>query len=384
MERVGVPTPPQTSELTSEPTPSPPQPALSPDPKAPPEILLSHVPAPISSQEIKTRISGPKGVKRWEPSGVVSEGKHLWVVSDREGWLARYQLPLSQGVNHPTSAYQLQPELKHRVKWEGLAWERDQDQEITALLLLEAISRSVWRCPKPDLGCPELTQEPLGHINSRIDQSIPSPFKYVMFEALAHRAEPIIGVRGYQDRSRGLIPWSVLASSRGQMLMDARASFALDQKHYGMSGATYDAKRRGYWITWSYEDEAGSTQDAVGGILSFAPLHAQPQSALGSTPALRLSMGTHHVSSPGHDAFEICARFNLKPEGVTLNAAGDLFIVFDEDLDRKQGDATPQGQTERLQRRFALNDNEDFIWRLPNDHIAQACVTPSTSHSPHP
>jgi hypothetical protein len=270
---------PQTPTLTSDTSKTPDVQPTSPESKVAtpvaqptPVISIEGLPPIISSQDLKTRLVGPKGVKRWEPSGVVNAEQSLWVVSDRGGWLARYQLPLRTGSNTPVEAHQLKPELKHRVKWEGLTWERNQQNEPTALLLLEAISRSVWRCEHPHQGCPELTKQPLDHLNPRLNQNVPTAFKYIMFEALAYHRELLVGVRGYQDQSRGLIPWSLLVSSQAKVKMDARLSFILDQRQYGVSGATYDDQRKGYWLTWSYEDESGSTQDAVGGILSFTPL----------------------------------------------------------------------------------------------------------------
>jgi hypothetical protein len=147
---------PQTPTLTSDTSKTPDVQPTSPESKVAtpvaqptPVISIEGLPPIISSQDLKTRLVGPKGVKRWEPSGVVNAEQSLWVVSDRGGWLARYQLPLRTGSNTPVEAHQLKPELKHRVKWEGLTWERNQQNEPTALLLLEAISRSVWRCEHP-------------------------------------------------------------------------------------------------------------------------------------------------------------------------------------------------------------------------------------------
>ena len=80
-------------------------------------------PQPLALSEFKSRLLGPKGVARWEPSGVGSDGDGLWVVSDRGGWLARYATPLREGVNRPTLAHQLKPKLPHRVKWEALSRE---------------------------------------------------------------------------------------------------------------------------------------------------------------------------------------------------------------------------------------------------------------------
>ena len=349
---------------------------------SPKPILSSkNLPAPMSSEDIRTRLAGPQGVKRWEPSGIVHADEGLWVVSDRGGWLARYQLPLIHGVNRPIEAHQLKPDLKHRVKWEGLAWERDQHNEPTALLLLEAISRSVWRCEQPHQGCPELLQQPLSFLNPRLDQSIPTPFKYVMFEALAYHHDILVGVRGYQDTSRGLIPWSLLVSPKAQVHLDTRVALNLDDKRYGVSGASYDHLHKGYWITWSYEDEDGSTQKAVGGILSFVPLKkAQPKS-FHRAQTESLDLKTINLPAPHQNSFMVCARFHLKPEGVTVNAAGNIFVVFDEDLDRKQGDVTPQEVSVIQQQRFALHDFEDFIWNSSRQHLMGHCVSPSLLQS---
>jgi hypothetical protein len=52
-------------------------------------------------------------------------------------------------------------------------------------------------------------------------------------------------------------------------------------------------------------------------------------------------------------------------------------VIFDEDLDRKLGEITPQEEGELPQQRFALRDFEDFIWRASRGQIVRSCVSPS-------
>lgn len=308
---------------------------------------------------LNSKISGPKQVSRWEPSGIVSSAEGLWVASDREGWITYYKLPLKQGDNQPHLAHKLSPKVDNRIKWEGLEWERNQEGQVTALLLLEAISRTVWRCDSPHEGCPRLDKVTLDPVNQLLNKSVPTPFKYIMFEGLAyHEQEVLIGVRAFQDKKTGLKPWSLLSNLQGKLLLDAREPVSYEDNKYGLSGVSFDAKNQGFWLTWSYENEEGSIQESVKGLLSFAPLkfaknkHDKPQ----GEPS-NLEYGDKRLDHTLNVGNQICAVFQMKPEGVSVNEQGDVFVVFDEDLDRKDA------ETFKDTKRFPLEDNQDFIFQ---------------------
>ncbi len=314
-------------------------------------------------KSLKTKISGPKQVSRWEPSGIVSSQEGIWVVSDREGWITYYKLPLTKGDNTPHLSHKLSPKLKNRIKWEGLEWERNEAGEVTALLLLEAISRTVWRCDAPHEGCPRLDKVTLEPFNTLLNNAVPRPFKYIMFEGLAvHQKDVLIGVRAFQDKELGLKPWSLLANLNGELMLDARSPLTYEGKEYGMSGITFDAEHQGFWMTWSYEDEEGSIQESVKGLLTFAPLKyakgskSKTSKSKASEQGKNLEFGPKRLDHTLNVGSQICAVFQMKPEGVSVNEKGDLFVVFDEDLDRK--DAESHQETKR----FPLEDNQDFIY----------------------
>ncbi|MAD61319.1 MAG: hypothetical protein CMH49_07400 [Myxococcales bacterium] len=346
----------------------------SSEPKTPPHTQTKHIKVKHQDSSVivkkntdilkpvmtlASKITGPKQVSRWEPSGIVSSADGIWVVSDREGWITYYKLPLNQGDNQPTIAHKLSPKLENRIKWEGLEWERNQEGQITALLLLEAISRTVWRCDSPHDGCPRLDKVALEPVNQLLNKSVPSPFKYIMFEGLAyHEQEILIGVRAFQDKKNGLTPWSLLSNLKGDLLLDARKPLQFEGKEYGMSGVSFDAEHQGFWITWSYEDEEGSIQESVKGILSFSPLkYAKNHKENPNKQAKSLEFGAKRLDHTLDVGSQICAVFQMKPEGVSVSEKGDLFVVFDEDLDRKDA------ETFKDTKRFALQDNQDFIYQ---------------------
>lgn len=333
------------------------------------KVQLSH-PKPIVITELDTLISGPKQVTRWEPSGVVSSSEGLWVVSDREGWITYYTLPLSPKDNQPKLAFQLKPKIENRIKWEGLEWAYNDAGEVTALLLLEAISRSIWHCDSPHEGCPRLNPLPMEPLNQQLNQAVPRPFKYIMFEGLAfYQQEYLIGVRAFQDKEKGLSPWSLLANQKGELSLDARTPLEYEGKTYGISGATFDSKLKGFWLTWSYEEEAGSTREAVRGLLTFSPLREEANQAETANQE-QLRKGTRLIDHEIGKGTQLCAIFHMKPEGVTVNDQDQLFVVFDEDLDRKD-DETPQTNG-----RFKLKDHQDFIYQASTKSLLDGIASP--------
>ena len=328
----------------------------------------------------ESKLLGPQGVERWEPSGVVSTESTLWVVSDREGWLTQYQLPIKPGSNSPIAAHQIKPPLKNRLKWEGLEWSRDSNGEINGLLLLEAISRTVWRCERPEEGCPVLTRLDPEPLNELLNTAVKEPFQYIMFEALAYLDEPLVGVRGFQHKTKGLTPWSLLSNFKGGMILDARETLVVDKRRYGLSGATYDRSSQGFWLTWSYEEEEGVKRDAVSGFLSFSPLRIAKQK--GSKEKIdsknvrlngTLEYGDVRIEHLNQGQFKLCARFGMKPEGVAVNDAGLLFVVFDEDRDRKAGKEQVNESDKEQSGRFPLLSHQDYIFTQSVDTTLKAC-----------
>lgn len=320
---------------------------------------LSHKASPlvITELNLKSKLLGAQGVRKWEPSGVAVLGERLWVVSDKEGWLASYDLPLKEGALTPRATHQLTPPLDNRVKWEGL-----EAHPKGGLVLLEAISRTVWWCHDPEGGCPQLTSLPMKALNPALNQAAPLPFRYLMFEALLVTPHGVwVGTRGLNalpsgDSKGGLTPWSVWGQVTGEgaprVVRPHDDAWRFEGRLYGLSGASYDP-RGGAWLTLSYEDEDAEGSSAVSGLLVYAPLPLTPTQLSGPAPSA-----------------QVCARFSLKPEGVTLDAKGHPIVVFDQDSDRKGG------RTKRPQR-FALELNEDYVWHAPAQLLSCAKPAPS-------
>ncbi len=235
--------------------------------------------------------------------------------------------------------------------------------------MLEAISRSVWRCEDPEEGCTRLTRLNLDSLNSVLDNAVPNPFKYIMFEAIALFDQPYVGVRGYHDKQRGLTPWSLMASLDGAMLLDARDPLIVDDRVYGLSGATYDAQQKGFWLTWSHEAENISTRKSVSGLLTFSPLQVakNKQGESKKAAASTLEYGKTRIQHRDATQFKICAHFQLKPEGVSVSETGMLFVVFDEDLDRKSDEENHQGQY------FPLLNNQDYVYTASVERLMSDC-----------
>ena len=319
---------------------------------AKPEHLLkskSSLPLHVSAKDMSARLQGAPGVKKWEPSGVaLSQGK-LWVVSDKDGWLASYPLPL-KAVSEPSYTAQLKTPLDNRLKWEGLEAHPE-----GGLLLMEAISRSVWWCKSPSEGCPQLKRYELQATNNRLNELAGRPFYYIMFEALTFiDGAPWVGVRGMNakpsaDHEGGLLPWIAWLRA-GELSPQAEAeglippqgtleqsAFKYQGRSYGLSGAVRDGA--GLWVTLSYEDEDGDSASSVSGLLAYLKLPLSSDSLTGASPRAK-----------------ICAEFELKPEGVTLLESGAPLVVFDVDADRK-GDRPDQ---------FQLKLTEDYAWVAPS------------------
>lgn len=270
-------------------------------------------------------MEAPAKVGRWEPSGAAVRGDLLWVVNDREGYLAAYQLPLTPGVNTVQRAFVVLPH-EGRVKWEAIAPSGD-----AGLLLLEAISRTVWRCADPADGCAALERVPIDNANAVVDDAVPRPPEYITFEGLAAQGERVLlGVRGYLPEAGGdedFRAWSFVLDPTGRHVYDG-AAWQHEGRAYGISGLALDGTT--LWMTWSYELDSDATIDGVAGLLARAEIDRE--TGLPGTPRL-------------------CRALAGKPEGVAVWGSEHLVVVFDNDLRRK--DPTREDA-------FPVAGNQDF------------------------
>jgi hypothetical protein len=270
-------------------------------------------------------LEAPRGVDRWEPSGDAVLANDLWVVNDRDGWIAAYPLPLHPGVNTPDHSYALKTGLP-RTKWEDAAPAPD-----GGLLLWEAVSRTLWHCGDPAAGCPDLAQVDSEAFRKALDAALPVPVEYVTVEGFARQGDRTwVATRGLvprgQDPKTAFECWPRLFGAQGPLAAFDGKPWMLDGHPYSISGLALDGDT--LWMTWSYEAAADDSRDGVAGLLARAKLGPDGQ--------------------PGPP--ELCRRFVGKPEGVAL-WNHELVVVFDDDLARK-GVNDP--------RRFPLDPRQDF------------------------
>lgn len=333
-------------QSTQRPTTPEAQPSAQVKPASAEPALQRVAPPLVTVEDMTSRLQGAKGAQKWEPSGVAREGEDLWVASDKDGWLARYALPLSP-VSEPVQVTQLKLPLDNRLKWEGLELHPK-----GGLLLMEAISRSVWWCKDPKAGCTQLSRVEGGAVNDELNTLTERSFYYLMFEALTViDGHAWVGVRGMNakpsaDHEGGLVPWIAWArfgEGGGAAIIPPTSgplsAYVYEGRSYGLSGAVNDGDG-GLWVTLSYEDEEGDTRASVSGLLAHLSLPLTPAKLTGDSPQVK-----------------ICARFALKPEGVTRSATGAPIVVFDVDADRK-GEGPDH---------FKLKRTEDYAWVAPED-----------------
>lgn len=328
-------------------------PEVKPEPKPAPE------PVKVEVEALHPHvIEAPTGVDRWEPSGAAVVGEKLWVVNDRGGWIASYALPLAAGVNKPSAAHQIAPErldpvrteamsralapriakiLAKRMKWEDLAPDGK-----GGVLLLEAISRTVWRCGNPDAGCPELKPFDVSKANAKLESLLPMPVAYYSLEGLAVSGDRVlVGTRGLMPEDSNdddFRPWAIVVEPGGEHTYDGEP-WELEGRKYGISSLALDGDT--LWMTWSYESDADGTKSGVAGVLAKAAL--DPTTGMPGKP-------------------EFCSMVAGKPEGLAVH--GDaLLVVFDNDKARKaKGDET----------RFDLTPAQDFARIIPKSACAPA------------
>ncbi|MCB9529585.1 MAG: hypothetical protein H6701_14555 [Myxococcales bacterium] len=270
------------------------------------------------------RIIAPVGITRWEPSGGVVRGDRLWVVNDRDGWIAAYALPLAPGRNAPVAAHRL-PVQDGPIKFEAVA-----PAGREGLYLLETLNRGVWRCDAPDAGCPAVARVEAGDVFAALEETLPVPVKYLTYEALAAERDHLwIGSRGYEALDGRFTPWVVVGEPGGRTSYDG-PGWVVEGRSYGLSDLLRDGD--GFWMTWSSEGE-GDGRDDVAGLLAWAPATRDGR--------------------PG--APQLCRTLPGKAEGVARHRDA-LLVIFDEDLARKDpADA----------RKFALAPDEDVVLTVP-------------------
>lgn len=283
-------------------------------------------------------LQAPPGVDRWEPSGAVALDGRLWVVNDREGWIAGYDLPLADGVNAPTAASRVVPPGIDKIKWEGAA-----PAAAGGLLMLEAFSRTVWRCADPAAGCPALEPVDVAPANAAIDALLPGPVEYVIMEGLAaHGDRVLVGTRAYLAQGREsheFQVWSVTLDAAGTHTYDG-AEWSVDGRTYGLSGIAFDGPDT-LWSTWSFEDERDETSAGVSGLLARAEI--DPATGLPGRPHL-------------------CRKLDGKAEGIAV-LADELVLVFDNDKARKS--ISDRGK-------LPVPPDRDYAALVPKD----ACAAP--------
>ncbi len=301
-------------------------------------------------------LQAPEGVERWEPSGAVAIGEQLWVVNDKDGHIAAYALPLKPGVNTASAGHKIDytrmdpvrtallsghlseakaKEMAKRLKFEGAAPSGEK-----GMLLLEAISRSVWRCPEPEKGCPELRPVDTAAANDAMDKKLPEPVTYLSLEGLAAHGERVwVGSRGFMPKGKdgdAYRPWPVIGTAEGELAWDGSPQ-TRGGKAYGLGAMVAD--EGGLWLSFSHERETDPRKSGVAGLLARATI--DPATGLPGAP-------TQCRDLPG------------KPEG--LARWGEwLIVVFDNDRARKgKGDPT----------RFQLGHDQDYALMLK---ASEAC-----------
>ena len=273
-------------------------------------------------------LSAPEGVDRWEPSGAAVVGDHLWVATDRMGWLAGYRLPLADGENRPQISVKLIP-TKNGEPLENVKWEEVTPDLKGGLYLLDSRSRQVWHCADPGNACEQWAPVNVQAQNDDISSELLAVPNYFGMEALGYDGESLwLGSRHVAYTPDELArPFVVISSGKGPIHW---TPFEDGERVYALSGFAFDGNH--LWQTWSYEGE-GDTTDDVSGLLALSDLDTQNQPGL---PRL-------------------CRTFKGKPEGVAVYGS-KLVIVFDMDKARKN----PDGE-----HNFPIKATEDYATIVP-------------------
>lgn len=298
---------------------------------APPPASTGALPTldrPALAHPYRYRLLAPPGADRFEPSGAAAHEGTLWVVSDKDGWIASYALPLRPGANPATAGFQtprLSPSLG--TKLEAIAVTPD-----GVGLLLETFDRKVWRCPKlTTQGCAAPEPVDVEKAVAAIVERVPGPWRWISFESLASRGEVLwLGVRSYRNEGpvEVDVPWSQVVDQAGRVWTAAEETWTRDGLDYSLSDLVIDGET--FWMTASFEAsdgarEAHAPRSGVAGLLLRAAV--DPETGL-----------------PG--PARVCARLTGKPEGVAVWGPW-VVLVFDQDGRRKGTvDGFPLEQTE--------------------------------------
>ncbi len=291
-------------------------------------------------------LKAPKACDRFEPSGVAYVHDRLWVVSDRDGWIASYDYPFkTEGKNKAKSAFQLNIPSDERTKWEGI-----ESDEKGGFYLLEAISKSIWHCPSPLDGCKDFKKVEIDKISLALNDSskrFAEDLNYMMLESVAmlpKQNQLFLGVRGYNLKTQGFSPSALILDHLGQVVLQAQQGLEKNGKHYSLSGLTVEEHHDDYhfWMTWSFEKEDDRTRNGVDGYLMVATISKKDWLA-GKRIDVKQDLKT-------------CVHFPYKPEGIAV-AGEDIVLVFDEDKDRKT-------KKKENGEGFELTKKQDYVWRM--------------------
>lgn len=291
-------------------------------------------------------LKAPKACDRFEPSGVAYLNDLLWVVSDRDGWIAGYAYPFkTEKKNKAKHSFQLNIPGDERTKWEGI-----EADEKGGFYLLEAISKTIWHCPSPLDGCQGFKKVEIEKISLSLGDSfkkLGDDLNYMMLESVAmlpKQNQLFLGVRGYNLKSKGFTASALILDHLGQVVLQAHQGLEKNGKHYSLSGLTVEEHLDDYhfWMTWSYEQEDDRTKKGVDGYLIVATISKKDWQS-GKRIDVKQDLKT-------------CVHFPFKPEGITL-AGEDVVLVFDEDKDRKT-------KKKEGGEGFELTKKQDYIWRM--------------------
>ncbi len=306
---------------------------------------------------VRTKLRGPKGLDRFEPSAAVVVGDQLCVGSDKplkwggtraSVWSCYALVELDGGKDKPDAG----GVIPGAGKLEGATALAD-----GSTAWWDAREQRLWTC-----------QGPTCQVGAAPDLGVAAALAAgrvckVKVEGVATAPTTTsdgglwLGVRGFElehhggcDHSR-FDPHGAILDARGRLLWEG-GGLPLDPDHdghgFGISGMDTDASGQRLWLTWSYEGE-GHGVDSVAGRLAWLPL--QGGRLLPNAP---LHICVDDTGAP--------RALQGKPEALVVRADGFL-VAYDNDDERKRADA------------FDLRQDEDYVERLPLDWCAQDRVT---------
>lgn len=304
--------------------------------------------AQAPSHPYKHILEGPGAAETLEPSGVTIIGDTLWIVSDDDGWVVAYDLPLIDGVNEPAAAFQIPASSKHGVKLEAIAPYGD-----GGALIFDIIPKRYWICQTLANHCRQASTEVPTRANNVIKAFMDpaKPWRYFTFEAIAgHGDARIFGVRSHTlEDGKVPVPMPFVVNQWGATALDGKP-WEVNGRQYALSDMAIDKTDETLWMTWSYEKhvpkqkdepeaeiDAKNTRDDVSGFIARAKL--DPKTGL-------------------PQRLERCGDVLAgKPEGIAVTP-DRVYVVFDQDKERKGGAAD-----------FPLKKNQDYALTLRKTDI---------------